>query len=302
MLPRTRKLILTLLVITFIALGPGAVLYANGWRLDASRFRLLKVGGIILRDNHRDSIVKVDSAPARNERQHLLAGTFLGNLLPSVHKIEIDRAGFRHWEKYIEVRPAEVSETNSIILVRENPVETPVLEKPVKNFWINQSELVYKDAADRYFLTDLDNALAKTDFAAIFNDLKQRLLKFPGYVIIQDIAPAEKPSQWIVSSSKANYLLDTEALTIEILKKKPAGAVSLLQDRRLPNRDRIAYASPHSNPGYVFVQYPNQVYLLELDGRDPLNLQLVADGVTKHTYSNSRLYILRPSGISYIEI
>ncbi len=300
MRPFTRRATLALLTIIFLLAGPGAVLYAYGWRIDPESFRLSKIGGIFLKDIPHDADVKVDGKPYRGIDE-LLTGTLIENLLPGTHRVTVDREGYRRWEKRIAVAPSGVTALNNIVLVPEKPEETPVI-KGVVNFWVHGSRLIYEDARGVYFITDPDDPeTRRTNLGAVFNDLKQKTLHYPGLVRILDIAPATSSAEWIITTANRRYLLDIGDLTLKLYKGPLPTPITLPKDARIPDRDGIVAVSSYDD-SHLLLQYPEKLYLLELDTRAPLDMPLVASGVRKHAYDSGRLYLLRASGLTYTEL
>ena len=306
---RSRNQLLRFFVILFFILGPSAILFAYGWRLDLSHFRIVKVGGIFLKGLPFDASLYVDGRLLDSNGRKFLSGNLINGLLPKDYFIKVERPGYGAWEKTIRVEPSMVAETKPIVLI---PMSSPavLLEKPIDNFWINHSALIYRGPNLTYFLTDTDDLKSRINLSLLFNDLKERLLKFPGYVPITDIIPQESPSRWIINTTNFSYLIDTKKLTLELLGEKVQPAKPLLS----PEQEKVLATFEEKYPGqirsmswykdsaHLFIQYPNKVFFLELDDRYPLNAQLLGEGVTKYVYDNGRLYLLNGVGITYFEI
>lgn len=256
-----------------------------------------------------DASLYVDGRLLDSNGRKFLSGNLINGLLPKDYFIKVERPGYGAWEKTIRVEPSMVAETKPIVLI---PMSSPavLLEKPIDNFWINHSALIYRGPNLTYFLTDTDDLKSRINLSLLFNDLKERLLKFPGYVPITDIIPQESPSRWIINTTNFSYLIDTKKLTLELLGEKVQPAKPLLS----PEQEKVLATFEEKYPGqirsmswykdsaHLFIQYPNKVFFLELDDRYPLNAQLLGEGVTKYVYDNGRLYLLNGVGITYFEI
>ncbi len=295
-----RKVTLILLTVLFLVIGPGMVLYAYGWRLDLPDFQPIKVGGIFLR-GISDARITLNGALVQSEDRFLTGGAFINNLLPGIYAVQVDKPGFYSWKKNLQVTPATVNETHELVLVPKIPAETTLVAKPIIRFWIHDEQLIYQDVRGRYFLTDT-GVSTTTDLGGLFNGLKQQMLKFPGYVLIRGLAPADNSGQWIVSTANARYLLDTQKRVVELFKGAVPPSPAVPQDRRIPDRELILAASPYKDAYHFFIQYPGRVSFLELGPENPVNIYPIADNVLMHAYANGRLYLLRPTGLSYIEI
>lgn len=265
---RTRRMVLSALIGLFLISGPAITLYAFGLRLDFENLRIVKVGGIFFNNLPTNALIKIDNKPWENQGKKFLSGMLLSNMLPENYEIKIEKDGYYSWEKRIEVLPSVVSETKPIILIpQKSPV--PLFKTLISNFWVNDSTLMYKDLGGNFFLADLDNLQARTNLSALFNNLKERILDFPGYVPIVGLAPTNNQNRWIVSTAKAHYFLDVKNLSLELLAEKP-----------LPPE------SPAEEEG-----------VLEQLARTPL-----LRGVQKYSYNEGRAYFLKNNQLSFLDL
>lgn len=265
---RTRRMVLSALIGLFLVSGPAITLYAFGLRLDFENLRIVKVGGIFFNNLPSNALIKIDNKPWENQGKKFLSGMLLSNMVPGSYEIKIEKDGYYSWEKSVEVLPSVVSETKPIILIPQKS-PAPLFKTLISNFWVNDSTLVYKDFSGNYFLTDLDNLQARTNLSALFNNLKERVLDFPGYVPIADLAPTNNQNRWIVSTAKAHYLLGIKNLSLELLEEKP-----------LP-------PEPSAEEEGV----------LEQLARTPL-----LGGAKKYSYNEGRVYFLKNSQLSFLDL
>ncbi|MBI2025094.1 MAG: hypothetical protein HYT03_03360 [Candidatus Harrisonbacteria bacterium] len=273
---KRRNQLLPLFIALFLVLGPVTVLYAYGWRVNLENFEIVKIGGIFVKNFPAESVMKLNNEKLDNYGQKFLTGRLLDGLLPGEYKLEIEKFGFKKWEKIINVDPAMVSETNPVVLI---PSE------------INPEKI------------------SGGDIEIIFNDLKNSILKFPGYVPIEDLKLQEHPYLWLINSAKASYLIDVDKMTIEILPEKilipkiklseKEEAIIAKLTQKIPGK--VVGVSRYRNFPYLFVQYTDSIYFLEVDDRDPLNFSFLAVS-KKHVYADGKLYLINQNGINFLEI
>jgi len=258
-----RQKLFYLFAVLFLLLAPALVVYAYGWRLDLKTFRPVKIGGVFLRNLPSDALIKIDNKSAERQARQTLTGTLINNLLPGEYQIEVNKEGYLPWRKTVAVAPAAVTESLPIILIPEKPSETSLLKRPLLDFWVSDSKLIYQDLNGGYYLMDTGEAGSRINLSLLFDSLKQRLLKFPGHVPIAGVARGDNPNRWIISTEKSSYLIDTQKLSLELLPEKS-----------IPTEN-----SPHE------IQLDREKW-----------------GLKKYVYDNGRLYLLRAAGLTYAEL
>lgn len=152
---RARRTILIILAVLFLIAGPAIIFYANGWRLDFKKFRVVRIGGIFLKDLPTDAGLKINGGLADSSFKKFLSGTLVNNLLPGDYSLAIEKDGYYSWMKTVGVQPATVAEIRVILIPKES--QPIVLTSWMRNFWINGSNLIYLDGNWQYFLTDIND-------------------------------------------------------------------------------------------------------------------------------------------------
>lgn len=292
----------------FVLLAPTIVLYASGWRFDFANFRLVKIGGIFVKDAPAEAQVTIDNKSAESGIRKLLTGALIGNLLPNAYRLKIELPDYYVWERNVVVRPSVVTEIGPIVLVPKKEPEA-LLEKSLDDFWISGSTLVYRESSGNFFLTNVKNLNKRVNLTLLFNDLKERLLDYPGFVPIVKLTEQESENVWLVNTARAAYLLNVEKPSLQILPAEPeTGKPDLAPaEQKILNEFKAAAGtvddlSRHPKAGYLFARTGPNLYLLDLDIRFPLDFRLIASGIKKHDYEGGRLYMLTYQGIVFLDL
>jgi hypothetical protein len=131
----TRRVILALLSLVFIALGAFVLLYAQGYRLDVQKLSLTRVGAIYVRSLPGDATVSIREKGTEEHSGLFERGVFVEGLFPGRYTITVKKEGYRTLTRTLPVEPAQVAEAKYVVLVPEIPVPeehiSPVLPKEV---------------------------------------------------------------------------------------------------------------------------------------------------------------------------
>ncbi|HVN26152.1 MAG TPA: hypothetical protein VMT99_00670 [Candidatus Paceibacterota bacterium] len=114
---RTRRIVFYILVALFVVVGTGAVLYAEGLRLDFASLKLKKVGGIYVRAFPQGASIALDGTPIRNQSNFLTHGTLISNLFPKSYTLSLTLPGYDAWQERADVEPSLVVEMKYAVLV-----------------------------------------------------------------------------------------------------------------------------------------------------------------------------------------
>lgn len=117
---RTRRIFFWSLIPCFVIGGAVAVLYSQGYRVDAATREVTKVGALYVRGYPRDARITLDGEalntgswwPLRN-------GTLDGSLAPGSYRLRAEAPGHRAWDADVVIRPSLVTERKSLILFPE---------------------------------------------------------------------------------------------------------------------------------------------------------------------------------------
>jgi hypothetical protein len=186
-----------------MVVGTAFLFYAFGWSLNQTSegaFTFQKTGAVFLRIKPGATTVKI------NNKIYNPANSFFSNgsselikgLLPGDYEVEVFKESFGSWQKKLTVEAGLISSASKIFLF---PQEVPI-------------ELISKAEAEKFWLTDNK----KEQIKGIFNSLKQKELKIPGPVTInQIIASPFDTSQTLITSPTALYLFDQNNFKLELL-------------------------------------------------------------------------------------
>lgn len=141
----TRSVIFLFLVTLFLLLGPGTVLWSQGFRLDWETKEVTRVGAIFLKTDPQQVTIGVggeDEIPEeRLEKQVepslLYSGVLFRNLLPKRYEIEVSAGeNYFTWFKNLSVEPLGVNKVTHIVLLKKDALATeiPVPQLPVSWF------------------------------------------------------------------------------------------------------------------------------------------------------------------------
>ena len=112
-----RRRLFYVLVLVFIAIGGGAVFYAQGWRIDVAAFAVNKVGALYVRPYPSDADISLNHVPAKKSFALFDKGAFIANLFPKRYTLTLTRDGYRTLERHISVLPALVTELKFAVLI-----------------------------------------------------------------------------------------------------------------------------------------------------------------------------------------
>jgi hypothetical protein len=123
-----RKTFFWTAVILFLVAAPILILNASGFRYDFQEKSLIQTGTLIL---------KTQSAGARvwinREAQEERTPAEIERLLPQRYSVRIEADDFHPWQKEVEVRQAEITLKNILLIPTQIPL-TPVFSTPVRIF------------------------------------------------------------------------------------------------------------------------------------------------------------------------
>lgn len=128
MTKRTRIGLFYILLVAFFVLGGGAVLYAEGWRVQFWPPVFDKIGGIYIKALPNDAEVSVDGKAVQSF--HLFErGWLINNLFPGSYRIEVTKEGYHDWTSNVAVEQSLVNSHSKIVLVPSSGITattTPV--------------------------------------------------------------------------------------------------------------------------------------------------------------------------------
>ncbi|MEX1111956.1 MAG: PEGA domain-containing protein [Candidatus Andersenbacteria bacterium] len=222
----TRRILLIVSVLVFLAIAPAVVLYAIGYRPPTSGRIVPDPVGVLL----------VDAIPARAEvvvdgKQVGRLPRSVSNLVPGEVLVEITKQGYQPWNKRLAIEPARATEVRDVRLFPESPAVEQLL-RDVEDFSL---------APNRSLL------------AAVSSDRTLRVISQAGETLISPVALAGTPTEILWSpdstliliryANGAHTLVDvTKKESIETVLPQLASATQTQWDPRVPGR--VFYVTP----------------------------------------------------------
>lgn len=135
MTKKIKTILFACLVVLFLIGAPSAIFYSQGYRLDLRQKKIVQTGGLLIKAMPKTASVYLDDKLIK-ETDFLFGQTFIGNIIPGMHKVKVSKAGYSSWEKELEIREKLLTEAQNIILIPSNPTWTVVAQN-VKNAWFS---------------------------------------------------------------------------------------------------------------------------------------------------------------------
>jgi len=138
MTKRQRTLLFLVLLGLFFVLAPTLALYSQGYRIDIQGRRIAQTGAFYFKVAPARADIFVDGALIK--RTDFLFGSALTkNFFPGSYFLEITKEGYHSWQKILEIKERQVTETKSILLFKKNPAFQQLADK-VERFWISPNK------------------------------------------------------------------------------------------------------------------------------------------------------------------
>lgn len=160
---RTRRIFFWSLIPCFVVGGAVAVLYSQGYRVDAESRQLTKVGALFVRGYPKSARITLDGeALNTGSWWPLQSGTLVGSLVPGTYQLHAEAPGYRTWDADVTIRPSLVTERKSLVLFPDRETAVPSVTGTVV------TKVDAQDAFDRpVVLTGEDNPRAIVGTAVI---------------------------------------------------------------------------------------------------------------------------------------
>jgi hypothetical protein len=131
---KTKYLLIAALGVIFFVGSAGAILYAEGYRVDFATLSFKKVGALYVRSFPANADIILDGKPKSRGWQLFQSGTFVNNLFPSNYVVELVAAGYRPWQRQVAVEPSEVTDLSYAVLLPSEPISVATTSAP--RFWL----------------------------------------------------------------------------------------------------------------------------------------------------------------------
>ncbi len=177
---KTRRSLLIIFVVFFVIAGIGIVYYSQGYRFDFTTFSVTKTGAINIQSTPRSVSITLNNKPYKDRSSLVHRGTFISNVLPKKYRLVIAKEGFELYEKFIDVKPAEVTRLLNILLMPDNITFTTLIEGLKGDRIVTQAQdstLLTHDSETNTYYTCSSNALPScTNLSSLLSTLiKQKV-------------------------------------------------------------------------------------------------------------------------------
>jgi len=134
MIKTTKIILIVCLSIIFIILGTNIVLYSQGYRIDFSKHRLIKTGGIFVQTNPKGVEVYLNDKFIK-KTDAFWGSILIKNILPKKYKLTIKKEGYFPYTNEIEVEEKKVASENIVLFLENFPFN--LLAKDVNDYIIS---------------------------------------------------------------------------------------------------------------------------------------------------------------------
>lgn len=151
MTKRTRRILLSILLVVFFILVSFFIFYSQGYRFDFEQKKIVKTGGIYVKTIQSGIEVYLDDK-LKEKINPIFKSTLIRSILPKTHGLQLKKEGFYDWDKNLEVQEGIVTEIRNAYLFPQDPKKEKVLaaKTSIEDFYFSPNQkkalLVKKDA------------------------------------------------------------------------------------------------------------------------------------------------------------
>jgi hypothetical protein len=256
-----------------------------GYRIDFNSKKIVKTGAFYFKVWPKGAEIFFNGE-MKKKTDFLSGSAYISNLLPKTYKVEIKKEGFLTWQKNLEIKENQVTESKNIFLIPINPGLNSA-EKEVEDFFFSpdgKSVVFKKNHGDGWSLEFLNlETNAKTEVFSEKTEVELINLEF--------------------SFDSGNLLIETKdkdktSYSVLELRKIPLNKVSL--DFLGSGVKKISF-NPADNQTVFFVKVENGVnYLYETDflNKEVGNQMILKDFLT-YSVSPKNLFFIRKDGFLF---
>lgn len=291
---RSRKILFYILVFVFLGAGSSIIFYSQGWRINFREFKIQKTGAIFIKSHPENVLLFMDGEAIRNQSGLLQNGTLISGLLPKTYEMRAEKNGYYSWTKKIAVHPELVTEYEDIILIpRKNPLSINEKSPSLND---RKTSLVYDPIRNIYFLVD-KNSGNKLNLSLLFNNLKERELKLPGYIEIKNVLlhPTDERIA-AIATENALYVIDINSSTINKI------SVGKVINSAISNRAIVWGEADNSVGTYYFSSKEKDLVKPLLSGFNKKIQSSPSGNMIGLLQNSGRLYLLSVNNGSLSEI
>ncbi len=307
---KTRRILFYSLMLAFFVFAALVIFYSNGWRFDLETFQINKLGAIFFENIPTDVTIKIEKVTLQFEPNFLKSSLLIANLFPKTYPATISKNGYQPWHKEIPVKPSLVAEIPPIILLPEKFALGSTTAKEMADFKLRGKNMAaLKKAAISKF--NSEETLLKEKFGKIkdiqyspsenFISVLNQQNKL--YLIDKNSSTDKLISENILISSfspdskKIAFLKENKDLVINWIEN-PSEKESQRETATF-NFGSLENMAWHENSAYLFIKYPNGLYLLEANNLPPINFQVIDSKNQEFQYLSGEgsVYLLRNNSL-----
>jgi len=261
---KTRQRYFLLLTIAFVIIAPLLVLYASGYRLSRN-FELIKTGGIY---------VEVPISGASFYLNDELKGSgslfqrnfFIQNLIPGTYTVRIDREGFQDWRKTFTILPTFIANGRALLLpLNSERVAVPRFIVGATATGTTQHLLInseYQNAIPYFSNSKLNvSTFPLGATTTILYNNASTTVRDQGDIGLWQDKKGFLHAWWLGDEDRYPYFFcDINKCTRDILVVSGGGTIGHFDF--LPDNNQ-----------FVIIEWPDGVFVTELDTRSPQNIQ-----------------------------
>lgn len=267
MTKKTRKILFFILLFVFIIIAPVVILYAQGYRFDFEKKRLIQTGDFYFKSLPKKANIYINNKLTKEKTPGQIK-----NLLPKKYNVQITKEGFWAWKKELEINPLLVTEAKNILLVPEKLNKETVIPAKISKFSFSPNKKFIS-----YISQDKELRLYNLE-----DSEENPLFKSENYKLVDII--------WSYDSKKILFF-DSLNRWRAININEPSKIINISANLSNPKWNPL-------NPSEVFFKKGNDVFILNLENQK--NQVLAAEDIVDYDALGEYLfYIQKPNLILY---
>ena len=212
MTKRTRNILFSIFVISFLIVAPLTVFYSLGWRFDFENFKIVQTGSFYFRAWPKSSEIFIDDK-LKDKTDVFFGSALVDSLAPDNYKIEVRKEGYYSWYKTLEIEKREVTEIKNVTLIPQN-TNFEISAEGVEEMFVSPNNgkiIVKEESSDGKWslkLYELESGIksqivGETDFSSKGVDLFNLKFSSDSNRIILELGLKEKLQYYILDIKKS---------------------------------------------------------------------------------------------------
>jgi hypothetical protein len=147
MTQRIKKIFFITLTVLFLITSLGVVFYSLGWRFDWRAKKITQPGIFYFKVLPKNAQIYINGK-LKKKTDFFFGSALIDNILPRKYDVEIKKQGFYSWQKTLEIKKRQVTESKNIILIPKNQKFTEI-SKNIENafFSPNHKKIILEETA-----------------------------------------------------------------------------------------------------------------------------------------------------------